>query len=215
MDGFDLTGISIPESVHMNGYGDVASPRKTIVRFEWKPVELKALTQLEGIPKFENRLFCEQRIPGSKDQPGEVEVRFKTNIRGQKVPDPENLIVRRYPAELKRFLETGEAPREGVPLEQWARLTKERVAVCHYLDIRTIEELAGCDGNEEVIRKLGPGGRELIKQADAYLRSQNDTAVAEKLAAEKQQLLDQVTMMQKQMIELAERLDAKEKKKNG
>jgi hypothetical protein len=127
------------------------------------------------------------------------------------VPDPLNRIVREYGVELRRFLEAGEKPMDGTPLEQWRQITKERIAVCHWLDIRTVEELAGMENNDTVIQKLGPGGRELVAQADAYLKVRADSAYAEKLAAEKESMKREseakIAQLQSQLEALAEKLD--------
>lgn len=213
MEEFDLTGIEIPDSVYQNGFGSVRDKSvKPFVRFEWRPVELKSRSLEEGRPIFEQRLFAERRIPGSRDfQPADIEVKFITNTRGAKVPDPMNRIVREYGVELKRFLELGERPQDGTPLEEWRQITKDRIAACHWLDIRTVEELAGMKNNDTVIMKLGPGARELIAQADAFLQVREDSAYAEKLAAEKEALKREsearIAQLQAQLENMAEKID--------
>jgi hypothetical protein len=217
---FDLSGIEIPDSVIQNGYGAVRDKAvRPLIRFEWRPVELTGKTLQEGRPIFEQRLFAERRIPGSRDfQPSDVEVEFITNSRGQKVPDPLNRIVREYGPELKRFLESDEKPADGTPLEEWRQITKDRIAACHWLDIRTVEELADMVNNDTVIQKLGPGARELIAQADAYLKVRADSAYAERLAAEKEQMKRdsemKIAQLQSQLEAMAEKLDAIASKKD-
>lgn len=218
---FDLSGIEIPDNVYQNGYGAVREKsNKPLVRFEWKPIEMKSKSLEEGRPIFEQRLFAERRIPGSRDfQPGDIEVDFITNSRGQKVPDPLNRIVREYGVELKRFLEMGEKPLDGTPLEEWRQITKDRIAVCNWLDIRTIEELASMAGNDTVIQKLGPGGRELAAQADAYLQVRQDSAFAEKLAAEKEMMKREselkIAQLQAQLEAMAEKIEGLATKKES
>jgi hypothetical protein len=145
-------------------------------------------------------------------------VEFITNSRGQKVPDPLNRIVREYGPELKRFLESDEKPVDGTPLEEWRQITKDRIAACHWLDIRTVEELADMVNNDTVIQKLGPGARELIAQADAYLKVRADSAYAERLAAEKEQMKRdsemKIAQLQSQLEAMAEKLDAIASKKD-
>jgi len=214
MDDFDLSNIDIPEAVTAQGYGSVAyRGNKPIPTFEWKAVELKSQTELEGRPIFEQRLFCSQRVRGSKDQPGDVEVKFIISpSSGKKVPDPRNLMVRRYPVELKRFLENGERPADGTPLEQWPRMTPDRIAVCHWLEIRTIEDLASLKDNDMAIQKLGMGGRELVAQANAFLNVRSDSSFAERLAAEKEAMARDFAakfeQQQQQLEALSKKLDA-------
>jgi hypothetical protein len=214
---FDLSNIEIPDSVAQQGFGMVREKGvKPIVRFEWKPVELKARSLEEGRPIFEQRLFAIRRIPGSRDfQPADVEVKFITNPRGAKVPDPMNRIVREYPMELKRFLEAGEKPLDGTPLEEWRQITKDRIAACHWLDIRTVEELAAMKSNDSVILKLGPGGRELVAQAEAYLQVREDSSYATKLAAEKQALESRLEAQAQQLAAMAEKLESLVKDKKA
>lgn len=210
---FDLSGIEIPDSVFQNGYGAVREKStRPFVRFEWRPVELKAKTLEEGRPIFEQRLFAERRLPGSRDfQPSDIEVEFITNSRGVKIPDPMNRIVREYGPELKRFLESDEKPADGTPLEQWRQITKDRIAACHWLDIRTVEELADMVNNDAVIQKLGPGARELVAQADAFLKVRADSAYAERLAAEKEAMKREsemkIAQLQSQLEAMAEKID--------
>lgn len=218
---FDLSGIEIPDNVYQNGFGMVREKgARPLVRFEWKPVELKSKSLDEGRPIFEQRLFAERRLPGSRDyQPADVEVKFITNSRGKKVPDPMNKIVREYGVELKRFLELGEKPLDGTPLEEWRQITKDRIAACHWLDIRTVEELASMVNNDAVIQKLGPGGRELVAQANAYLQVREDSAYAEKLAAEKEAMKREsemrIAQLQAQLEAMAEKIDGLVSKKEA
>lgn len=212
---FDLSNIEIPDSVVQQGYGNVRDKSaKPLVRFEWKPVELKHKSLEEGRPIFEQRLFAIRRVPGSRDfQPADVEVKFITTPRGTRVPDPMNKIVREYPMELKRFIEAGEKPLDGTPLEEWRQITKDRIAACHWLDIRTVEELAGMKNNDAVIFKLGPGGRELVAQAEAYLQVRDDSSYATRLATEKQALEARLEAQEQQIAALLEKFEASTKEK--
>jgi hypothetical protein len=204
---FDLSGLDIPDSLHRNGSGTpVFKGRKPIPHFHWKSIISPYHTEREGRPVPVQRLMCTQQCVGSKDQPGDVEVRFITNQLGKVVPDPTNIIVKRYPLELKRFLELGEAPVQGIPLEQWPRMTSDMVAVCHFLEIRTVEQLAGCKGNDAVIGKLGRGGRALVEQADAFINQRNDEAFAQRVAAEKEELRAELEQTKKQQAEILEEL---------
>lgn len=200
---FDLTGLEIPDSIHRSGHGTpVQKGPKPVPKFNWISTINKYQTEREGRPVPTRRLMCTQMCIGVRDQPGDVEVKFITNHLGKVIPDPNNIIVRRYPLELKRFLELGEAPPVGVPLEQWPRMTSDMVAVCHFLEIRSIEQLAGCKGNDSVISKLGLGGRALVEQAHAFITQKSDEAFAERIAAEKEALRLELERTKSQQEEL-------------
>lgn len=216
---FDLSGIDIPQSIHEQGFGSVREKKgKVLVRFEWRPILNKYRLEKEGVPTFENRLFAERRLPGYKDQPGDIEVKFITKPNGTRVPDPTNKIVRDHPQELKRFLEFGEKPVEGMPIEQWTGASREFVAICNFLEIRTLEELVSQKDNEAVVSKLGLNGKSMVARAQAFLDSRNDERAAEKLAAEKEALRRELEIRDQRMADLEAKLaelSSGKVKKNG
>ena len=73
--------------------------------------------------------------------------------------------------------------------------------------------------NDAVIMKLGPGGRELVAQADAYLQVREDSAYAEKLAAEKEALKREselrISQLQAQLEAMAEKVEGLVSKKEA
>ena len=80
----------------------------------------------------------------------------------------------RFPAEwLKAFrtryeswVESGEIPIQGTSVKNWAVASPSQIEMLLKVNVRTVEQLAVA--NEEVISRLGMGGRNLVEKAKAY-----------------------------------------------
>lgn len=154
-------------------------------------------SSIEGRPIFETYPFVRILIPGDKH-----------SIVERKATDADKM---RFPRQWHAF-QAGSTPVEsGTPIEQWPILTVSQVAEFKALHIRTVEHLAGLsDGN---IAKLGPGGRELVSKAKAFIAQAKDTAEAQRLAAENVQLKNDIALLKEQVGQLAARLEVQEETK--
>jgi cell division protein FtsB len=61
-----------------------------------------------------------------------------------------------------------ELPTHGTPIANWPLVTPSQVKNLRELRVMTVEVLA--EANEEVIRRLGMGGRDLVAKAKEYLK---------------------------------------------
>jgi hypothetical protein len=75
-----------------------------------------------------------------------------------------------YKARYKQWVESGEIPVEGTSVKNWAVASPAQVEMLLKLHVRTVEQLA--QANEEVISRLGMGGRNLVDKAKAYTTQQ-------------------------------------------
>lgn len=160
-------------------------------RFYVDAVENTSKTQQEGRPIFEDKEFVEILIAG--DSKTKVVKRVTDEIRN------------RWPGEYEAFKKGQEGPVEGTPLDQWPLMTPARIHEMKALNIFTVEALA--ELSDANLEKLGMGGRDLQKQAKAYLRAATKTAEATRLAKELAQRDDEIEMLKGQLAELSAVID--------
>lgn len=87
----------------------------------------------------------------------------------------------------KMWKEGEEMPLNGYSIKLWAPLLPSQRKILLELKIRTVEELA--QANEEVIERIGIGGRSLVQMAQNWLADQKGPgAMAAKLADLEQKL---------------------------
>jgi hypothetical protein len=168
-----------------------------IAEFFPQAVQNNYQSSLAGRPIFETFPFVRILIPGDKH-----------SIVERKATDADKARFRRH----WEAFQAGQAPVEsGTPIEQWPQLTVAQVAEFKALHIRTVEHLANLsDGN---IAKLGPGGRELVQKAKAFIATAKDTAEAQRLAAENEHLKSEIANLKEQIATIAARLEAQEETK--
>ena len=127
-------------------------------RFYMRAVQNKRRTQIEGRPIFDQKPYVEIFIPGEKH-----------NRPDRAVSDDDKA---RWPSAWKLFQESQEEVIEGTPIEAWPYLNRAQVAEFKALNILTIEGLANmADG---LLDRLGPGGRDIQKRAQQFLKPQSD-----------------------------------------
>lgn len=184
---FDLPNFSTPASA-----GD-----GLIAEFFPKAVQNNHQSAIEGRPIFQTFPFVRILIAGDK-----------SSIIERKATDADKA---RFRPQWQAF-ESGQAPVEsGTPIEQWPILTVSQVAEFRAMHIRTVEHLATLsDGN---IAKLGPGGRELVSKAKAFIAQAKDTAEAQRLAGENEHLKSEIANLKEQIAVIAARLEVQEETK--
>ncbi len=88
-------------------------------------------------------------------------------------------------------------PKEGLPVDMWAPISRSVALNLKAMHIHTVEALAAV--HEGHIDKLGTNGRELRAKAIAFLEQAKDSAAVTKAAAKEKQLQDQITALQNQI----------------
>ena len=77
-----------------------------------------------------------------------------------------------------------EIPIDGTPVKTWQAISPAQAKTIVAAGILTVEDLAGC--NDEGLRRLGMGGRDLINRAKSWVKGSSDIG---KLALENANLL--------------------------
>jgi hypothetical protein len=154
-----------------------------VVIFKHHPKENELLTREEGRPIFDDEEVCEVRAPGSRD----VKV-FPANFFSRWVDDPETgrpvkqSYAERFSYQYIQFKKQATQTKIGTPLEHAPFLTEGKRAELKAQNVYTVEALAIIEGNE--LKNLGPGGRDLKNQAEAYIEESKSSAPNKQMVAE-------------------------------
>ena len=104
---------------------------------------------------------------------------------------------RRFPQAYAAFKQRETNPTEGMPIQNWAPISRSMAMTLKALNVDTVEALAAVhDGH---VDKIGTNGRELREKARAWLEDAKSGAATAKVAAEKQALQDQIASLQAQV----------------
>ena len=110
----------------------------------------------------------------------------------------------------KEWCEGREAPVDGTPITDWPPVSPSQVKTLLSLQVRTVEDLAAA--NEEVLGRIGMGGRALKQRAVDWLTSASSTGVASgeitALKAQNENLQARNEQLETQLKELAAKVDA-------
>ena len=104
--------------------------KNLLVKFFYKTVQDKRETVAQGRPIFKEVLYCDIKIPGS---------------RNEGVCEPANQRhFDRFPEHYHAFMKrTGDAPQTvGMPLSEWPLITRAQVEELAYYNVRSVEALA-------------------------------------------------------------------------
>lgn len=127
--------------------------KPAVPRFFTEPEHMGAKSREAGRPIYEDREMVEIIIPG--------------DMRAKAVELVNDEHRQRWPKEYRAFKAGEEAPLEGTPLKNWPPLTAARVRELAYLEIKTVEHLAGL--NDAVVQRLGMGAYAEREAAKKFL----------------------------------------------
>ena len=149
-------------------------------------------SEKQGRPVYHDREYVKIIIPGDKQ-----------TVVFQRAEDSHK---KRFPRAYEQFLKREAEPIKGTPIGEWPVITRSQAAMLKAVNIPTVEALVEvADSN---IGNLGPGGYELRAKAKAWLAQAKDSAAAQAIAAENERLKNQIADLQRQVNDLAARLQA-------
>lgn len=99
----------------------------------------------------------------------------------------------------------------GTPIDAWAPIDSAMAASLKALNIHTVEILAEQEGTG--VQRLGMGGVGLVKKARDWLEQARGGAAVSRLSAENEKKDAQIADLQRQLADIAKRLDAGDKKR--
>jgi len=158
-----------------------------IVVFQTEPVLQGAESEKQGRPIYKDTAMVWIRFPG--DRTREVYTRAK----------PEHQA--RFPRQWAQFQQKVSQGHIGTPIEEWGPISKSHALTLKGANIHTVEHLAACP--DSVLHNVGHGARALRDKAIAWLKAATDGAETTRLAAENQQLKDDLAALKEQVAELA------------
>ena len=167
-----------------------ARPPGPILRFFIEAVENKFKSAEAGRPIYDNVEMISIINPGSKD-----EFIKKVDAAARQ----------RFGPQYEHWKRTQEQPAEGTPLEMVPFLNPAQVREFKALNIPTLEHLANL--HDGPIQKIGMGGLELVRKAQAYLKAAGDNSVVTKLAAENQRLKGEIETLKTQIAQVNARYE--------
>lgn len=149
----------------------------------------------QGKPFFEDRLHVRIFIAGDA----------KTEV----VREATDLDKARFQREYEAFQRSESTEGlVGTPLKEWGAMTKSMVRNFAAYNVFTVEQLASISDSH--VQNAGLGAREWRAKAQAFIDQAKDNASATALAAENQQLRDDMVALQRQLADLAARVTAAE-----
>lgn len=187
-----MTQFAMEES-QRNGFDQDS---KLFVHFYMHPHQDKEASAKEGRPIFVSREYISIIIPGDK-----------LNIVKRPVSDLER---RRFAQKYAAFKAGNEQIMNGTPLESVPWLTREQVEELKYFNVRTLEHLADMP---DVHAQRFMGINKLRQRARDHVALAKENAPALRLAEETRKKDEQIALLQKQLNELAAKVEAAEAKK--
>lgn len=166
--------------------------RNALVRFFIRPVLDETESAKEGRPIYRDKEYVEIHVPGNQ-----------TNIPVKPV---DQIIKRRFATQYQKWKASGESSMEvvsGTHLTEVPWLNRSQVEELAYFHIRTLEQLA--EVSDSVCGKV-MGLYELKRRAKLVLDASKDASVITKLEEERNQMVNQIEVMQRTIEDLTERL---------
>lgn len=108
--------------------------------------------------------------------------------------------LRHFEQHFKSWQDGLEPPVNGTPLERWNALSPAQLKNLRGLHLRTVEDMA--QANEEVIARIGMGGRALKQQAEDFLKGSGVSGELSALRADNENLRVRNESLEKQLKEL-------------
>ena len=147
----------------------------------------EAKTLAAGRKIYDTMQVCKIYTPGSKDNSVAPALGHSHWII-----DPETggevsvSYAERFKPQYRQYKERRTQTKSGTPLSEVPFLTAGRQAELRALNVYTLEQLAGIDGQE--LKNLGPGGRDLKNRAQEYIAESYAAAPSKALAIEFEKL---------------------------
>lgn len=162
-----------------------------LARFYIDAVEDKSQTAEEGRPIFTDVEFVE--IIPIGDTKTKV-VKRATDEQRQK-----------FAEEYAVFKKGVEQTFSGTPLNQWPIITPALIKQFNHFNVYTVDQLA--ELNDIAINQIGPGTRDWVQKAKAFLAKAKSTAEAQKFAVENERLKEELARQQAIISDLAAKVE--------
>lgn len=177
----------------VDGEIDPRGDEKLLVSIYTRSVQHPAKTEEAGHPVFEDVPFIKIQVPGDP-----------TTVVDTKLRDHHK---RRFPRHWAHFQQyQNAAPVMGTPLAEWAAVSRSQADNLKVVGVMTVEQLA--DLTDAQIQRIGMGGEQLRRKAQAWLKQAQEGAGALASAGRMSELEESNKMLQAQVAELMAAMNA-------
>lgn len=170
-----------------------------LVKFYMDAVHLKAQSEAEGRPIFEDREFVEIIPIGDTKT---VVTKPVTDIERQ-----------RFPEEYAVFKRGIEQTFAGTPLNQWPIMLPAQIKLFNHFNVYTVEQLSDLD--DIAIGRIGPGTRDFVEKARAFIAKAKGSADVQRYASENAEMKEEIAEQRKIIAELSAKVGALSEEKRG
>jgi len=184
---YDQAAVHARGSV-MASYGDDSS---VFAEFYDKPFYMEAESRNEGRPIYKERTFCRITFPGDRTKVWDQPVRMEDDGTG--ISD-----IRRFPRQWEAYQNKRVQVPDGVPLAEFAAISKSRVLELKAMNIHTVEQYAATSDNAN----LGLGWQKERDACRNYLDSAKGIAESVKLKHTLEMQAQEIEMLKEQIREL-------------
>lgn len=189
----------------------MSDPRPPLVQFEVRAVVDHAKKQETGHMAYKNVTFVMVTTEGGKnvfeDEVGNWLTRQRENADKGRIPYKH---LEFFEECYSRFQKGQEMLIDGVDLKMWPIIDPARLKICQQAGVYTVEGLA--EANEDVLRRIGMGARELKQMAKDWLSQGDKGKVNDELADLRSKLEAAMDIIEQQKGEIDK---IKEEKKRG
>ncbi len=167
---------------------NVPEARPPFVVFVTHAVEDRAASITNGCYTARDVDFAHITPAGSKDcverEVSDWLPQLERDVENSRIP---RALKDHFESCYKAFKEGKAAPIVGTPIDQWPPISPAQLVNCKKLGVQSVEDLASA--NDELIGRLGMGGRSLSQKAATWLSSAGGDSgkIAEQLAAIKEE----------------------------
>lgn len=168
-------------------------PSRANAQFFIEAVEQKAKSKQAGRPIFDDVEMVRISVPGSK----------LTTVVNRVTDDHRSRFAQEYAA-FKQGVED-QCGMVGTPLSEWPMMNPSKIRELNFFEVFTVDQVAAL--TDEALSHIGSGSRELRDQARAYLERADDSAINTQLAAQNQELREEVERLTGTVAELAAKIE--------
>lgn len=154
----------------------------------------EAKSRVAGRPIYDDMEIVEIRFPGDRNRISAFPAHAESGLVDTEDGRTEKLTyAQRFADQYKRFKKDDQQVRSGTPIEALPFLTPAKRSEFKALNIYTAEQLASLEG--EQLKSLGPDGRSLKTQSQAYIETAAGTADVASLQDENERLKAQLAAL--------------------
>lgn len=178
--------------------------------FENKAVRDNEASETEGREILKDEIWVTIRVDGNTELNYNADEWIKEQTEKARRGKVDPRIVEQYKIMLNAFKEGQEPPLEGTDIRHWPQVTRATAENLIRLGVRTVEDLANAD--ENTIRRIQHGGRDMQKKAKAFLEA-TDGKAAQKILSLEESLNILKTQNEELLKALQEKLEKPKKVK--